>query len=272
MNYRTDARNSLKRAENFLSNENDQNLKYAALELRMTMEALTYERALAYKDEFPPKEYETWQPRKVMLVLLDIDPTADKDCSLAAGLEEEYGVPAPKMTFFGSEKILNMATLRKHYDALGSFLHVQSMKQVRAGKPLNFIKMRSRCETIAAFVREVLSSTVFNVTFGSFATLQCLECRKPIRRRIPRGQDEVFVDCYECVASYRIVQKEDDKVAWIPHQHDVKCANSECEHNINLWHREVEIGKYWVCPDCKGQNLFVISVHHEPKGHVVDAG
>lgn len=41
------------------------------------MEALTYDRALAYKDEFPSDEYETWQPSKVMSVLFEIDPTTE---------------------------------------------------------------------------------------------------------------------------------------------------------------------------------------------------
>ena len=101
MNYRNYARKCLKRYEEELGNSDDERLKYAALELRMSMEALTYDRALAYKDEFPPAEYETWQPRKVMRVLLDIDPSADKDSSFAFGEEEEYGVPGPDDEVFG---------------------------------------------------------------------------------------------------------------------------------------------------------------------------
>ncbi len=133
----------------------------------MAMEALTYDRALAYKDEFPPNEYETWQPRKVMAVLLEIDPMADKDSSLAIGIEDQNGAPAPEMNSLGSEKVLDLRTLNKHYDALGSYLHVQSMKKVRTGKTLDFSKMRERCEKIATFVAQVLSSPVFNVTLGS---------------------------------------------------------------------------------------------------------
>lgn len=55
----------------------------------MAMEALTYDRAASYKDEFPPDEYETWQPRKVMSVLLEIDPMADKDSVLAFAIEKQ---------------------------------------------------------------------------------------------------------------------------------------------------------------------------------------
>ena len=217
MNYRNDARKYVKRCEGELDSGHDERLKYAALELRMAMEALTYDRALAYKDEFPPAEYETWQPRKVMSVLLDIDPTADMDTSLAFGEEGGYGVPAPVMRPLGSEKVLNMATLRKHYDALGSYLHVQSMKQLRAGKSLDFGKIRSRCEEIAEFIKVVLSSPVFNITLGSFSTFNCIECGKPIRKRLPQGQSEVRAECYECHASYTLDGKVNGHIQWKPH-------------------------------------------------------
>ena len=263
MNYRNYARKCLKRYEEELGNGDDERLKYAALELRMSMEALTYDRALAYKDEFPPAEYKTWQPRKVMTVLLDIDPTADKDSSFAFGEEEEYGVPAQVMRSLGSEKVLNMATLRKHYDALGSYLHVQSMKQVRAGKSLDFGKIRFRCEEIAAFVRAVLVSPVFNVTLGSFSTMECVECRKPVRKRIPYGQEVVEVECYECHASYLIVNKGNNNVEWHPQQHEVECANGDCNHNIVVWRHELEVGKSWICPSCNGRNTFALGIRYE---------
>ncbi len=113
----------------------------------MAMECLTYDRALAYKDEFPPNEYDTWQPKKVMAVLLEIDPDADKDSSLAIGSEEIPSVPASSLQSLGSEKVLSMRVLQKHYDALGSYLHVQSLKQASSGVHLDFSKMRARSES-----------------------------------------------------------------------------------------------------------------------------
>ena len=268
MNYRNDARKHLKRfEEEFGSGDNDR-LKYAALELRMAMEALTYDRALAYKDEFPPNEYETWQPRKLMAVLLDVNPMADQDSSLRLGVEEEYGGPASAMKLLGSEKVLNVATLKEHYNALGSYLHVQSMKQVRAGKLLDFDKMRSRCATIAEFVREALSSSVFNITLGSFATLPCMERGQPIRKRLPHGQSEARAECYEyeCDAAYTLVDKGNGQVEWKPHQQEVECGNNGCERKTSVWRREIEIGESWICLDCKGRNTFAIGVQYEPVG------
>src|SRR5207253_6641895 len=112
INYRNDARRQLRRGEAEMESGDAERLKYAALELRMAMESLTYDRALAYKEEFPPAEYETWQPRKVMAVLLDIDPTADKDSSLAFGIEPSYGEKPDVMHSLGTEKVLSMSTLK----------------------------------------------------------------------------------------------------------------------------------------------------------------
>ena len=263
MNYRNLAREHLKCAEDELGTNSGQRLKYAALELRMAMEALTYDRALAYKDEFPPNEYETWQPRKVMSVLLDIDPMADKDSSLAIGVEEQYGVPAPKMNSLGSEKVLNMKILKKHYDALGSYLHVQSMKQGHAGTVLDLDKFRIRCEEISEFVSQVLSSPVFNVTLGSFASLNCVECERPIRKRIPIGQSEVVAECYECKATYTITDEGDRKVKWTPHQHEIECANDNCHQKIVVWQHELEVGRHWKCKSCNGENYFVLAISHK---------
>lgn len=263
MNYRNFARLHLKSAEDELGSSSDGRLKYAALELRMAMEALTYDRALSYKDEFPPSEYETWQPRKIMSVLLNIDPKADKDSSLAIGLEEQYGVPAPRMNSLGSEKVLSMSVLRKHYDALGSYLHVQSMKQVREGTTLDFNRMRERCKEIAAFTGQVLSSPIFNVTFGHFASLNCIKCGSPIRKRLCGGHHEAVAECHQCKATYTITAEGDGKVKWKPHQHEVECASGNCHEKICIWHHELEIGRHWICKNCNGKNSFVLAIDYE---------
>lgn len=262
MNYRHLAHNHLKAAEEELTSGSDHRLKFAALELRMAMEALTYDRAIAYKDEFPPSEYETWQPRKVMSVLLEIDPNADKDSSVAIGTEEEYGVPAPKMTSLGTEKVLGMKTLKKHYDALGSYLHVQSMKKSRSGVQLDYEKFRKRCSEICAFVSEVLSSPLFNVTFGNFSTLSCMECGNSIRKRLQDGQKEVVAKCYKCRATYTLLDEGEGKIKWTPHQYEIKCGNTSCQKKSVVWQHELELGRHWTCSDCGGENKFVLAVHY----------
>jgi len=260
MDYRNLARTHLKNAEGELASKLDHRLKYAALELRMAMEALTYDRALAYKEEFPPSEYETWQPRKVMSILLEVDPMVDKDSAVAAGIEEQYGVPASKMESLGSEKVLGMETLRKHYDALGSFLHVPLMKHIREGKPLDFNKIRTRCEDIEVFIDQVLSSPIFNVIAGNVTTLDCIKCRQPIRKRIPFGQKEVIAECCKCKSTYSITDEGSGKANWMPNQYTLQCAKVGCVQTIKVWRHVLKEGYSWKCNKCNSVNALVLAV------------
>ncbi|KKM92370.1 hypothetical protein LCGC14_1219120 [marine sediment metagenome] len=263
MNYRGKSRQHLRAASKQLGTKADSDLKYAALELRMAMEALTYDRAVAFKEEFPSEEYDTWQPKKVMAVLLEIDPLTDKDSTLAFGLEEEYGIQPKEMKSLGSETVLNMCVLKKHYDALGSFLHIQTIKSTKAGKTVNHEKMRKRCEEIAVYLNKVLSSPVFNSTIGVFASIECSECSKKIRKRIPRGEDAIHVECPDCDASYRIVSSGDNQALWEPLQQKVECANPECTRKIVVWEKEIRLGRHWICPDCDGENKIVLGVLYQ---------
>ncbi len=263
INYRHLAREHLNYAKRELGSNKDQRLRHAALELRMAMEALTYDRALAYKNEFPPSEYGTWQPRKVMSVLLEIDPMADKDSSLAVGMEEEYGVPAPEMKSLGTEVVLSLIILKQHYDALGSYLHIQSLKQSKKGQGLNFSKFRKRCEKIFDFISKVLSSPVFNVTLGHFSSIECMECGKPIHKRIHAGEEKLEAKCHHCKATYNITDDGKENTRWEPHQHEVECANKKCHKEIVIWRHELELGRHWKCMDCNGINLFSLGITYE---------
>lgn len=263
MSYRRKSREHLKAASEQLETGSVLALKYAALELRMAMEAVTYDRALAFKEEFPTEEYDTWQPRKVMVVLLEIDPMADKDSTIALGLEEEYGLPAKQMTSLGTETVLNMGMLKKHYDALGSFLHIQTIKSTKAGKTVDHKKLRKRCDEIRDYLDKVLSSPVFNSTLGVFSSIECTECGKKIRKRISQGENTIHVDCSNCIASYRVSGSGANQSMWEPLQQEIECANTKCKKKIVVWEKEIRLGVNWNCPDCKGNNKLVLGVTYE---------
>lgn len=263
MNYRGIAREHLKRAGEQLDTRTDSTLKYAALELRMSMEAVTYDRAASFKEEFPTEEYDTWQPKKVMAVLLEIEPMADKDNTIAYGLEEDYGVPANKMNALGTEVVLNMGVLKKHYDALGSFLHILTIKSIKAGKKLDYDKLRKRCEEIRAYLVKVLSSPVFNSNLGFFASIECTECKDIIRKRIPQGEESIRVECSNCDASYKVSNSDANQSNWHPLQQEIECASRECTKKIVVWEREIRLGAKWTCPECEGENTVVPGINYE---------
>jgi hypothetical protein len=100
-------------------------LDYAALELRKAMEAIIYDRAQLYKDEVPVEVYRTWQPRKVLAYMAEIDPMlAHNSWEVSFKPDAKLGQPENSWISLGTETLLTSKNLRKHYDALGHFLHV----------------------------------------------------------------------------------------------------------------------------------------------------
>lgn len=248
--YRGEARTLLERARRELDSGDDKRLRYAALELRLAMEAITYDRAHAYRTEIPPQEYETWQPRKVLQLLLEIDPNVDKDSIVRFGLEETPGEPPKEMRTLGSEKVLNLAALKKHYDALGSYLHMPTLKRQAEGDHPNSVKLRDRCDRIATDLENVLASPIFNVTLGQFATFDCQRCHSKIRKRMLFEESQLDVKCFNCGAEYSVLKMNEGEVVAKPKTEEIECPGNGCKGKITLWHDELVVGTWWTCKDC----------------------
>src|SRR5512133_2970098 len=100
IDYRDKARRALNRSKAELATNDDDRLPYAALELRFAMESITYERAQACKSDLPYREYSTWQPRKVVAVMADIDPSIMRSSTIRIGRQEEPSKISTDMRVF----------------------------------------------------------------------------------------------------------------------------------------------------------------------------
>lgn len=251
-NFRHRAREALQRAKTEMASGSDERLSYAALELRMAIECVTYERAKSYEQELPPLDYDVWQPEKLMRELLELDPLADASGTLSFGKESEPGVPAKEMKALGSEKVFNMQDIKDSYNALGSFLHQPTMRQLNSGKERNWQKVRARCDELVQKLEKVLSSSVFNVNFGVFTKFKCMndDCGGDIRKRIPSGQTEVTAACFSCGAEHVISVGLEGMHTVQPVVEEVHCANAECPHTFKLFRHELKQGAHWTCSAC----------------------
>lgn len=250
-NYRQKARESLLRAKNELSSNDNSRIYYAALELRMAIEAITYDRANAYAKEIPPSEYDTWQPRKLMQLLLSIDPDADQNCGVGIGFQEKAGEPAENITFLGEENVFNLGKIKSYYDAIGSFLHMPTMKQSRSSNGHDLEKLRSKCNQIIKSLDLALSSPIVNVTIGTFGELSCLRCSSKVRRRTPRDGRAVHATCINCGAEYKVsCSPTDDQSKWVPLTARIPCPSQGCGGEWQVWNDEFAPGKRLTCDQC----------------------
>lgn len=262
MNFRQKARDALNRAKEILENSNSEYIKYAALELRMAIEGLTYDRANAYIKEIDPKEYNTWQPKKVMQMLLEIEPKADKGSSLSFGRQDKLGEPAKIMTPLGSEEVFNLSLIKKHYDALGSFLHLPTIKQLQDQPEIDINKLKEKCLEIIRHIEKVLESPVFNINLGSFFEIACFKCNKAIRKRVPYGQTEVVAKCLntECGATYLVTDIGEGKTNWEPQLEKIECLAENCSEITTIWQSEIREGVHWKCSKCNKEHSIGLSV------------
>jgi len=252
INFREKARSSLTKANNELASQDASRLKYVALELRMAIEAITYDRAQAYKDEIPPDEYKTWQPRKLMQLLLDIDPDTDKNSGIGIGLEKTPGVPAEETTYLGTENVFNFKSIKDHYDALGSFLHMPTLKQFDENKAHDSSKLRARCEKIIEALEAALSSPVFNITIGSFSEIPCMRCDAKVRRRLALSGDDAVAKCFKCGAEYKITGTHSSKPGmWEALYEEIDCPTIDCDSKIRIWKDKVKEGSQLTCEHCE---------------------
>ena len=235
------------------------------------MEALTYDRAIAFKDELPPEDLVKWQPRKLMAALVEFDPWIRSATTLAVGIEKESGKPAPpeEMKVLGTDFVFTLSDLKSNYDAMGSYLHMPTLAQVQSGKTPDLTKLRERCEIISGLIEKVLDSDVWNCAFGITVTLDhCMnkDCGKPLTRRIPPEKDSIDVRCLECEARYIVTAEPDGRFRWSPDAKEVACAAEDCTQKALLWLHLIKPGTIWRCNSCGVRNQLALGVRQVESG------
>lgn len=250
--FRQRARDALERAKLALG-QGDLALRYAALELRLALEALCYERASLLGEELPPEAYRIWQPKKLLQQLLELEPMIDKSRTISFGMEETPGVAATQMNLLGTEVVLSMRNIKDFYDALGSFLHAPTLKQLEQSGDINFGTCRAKCVELVTVIEKVLASKVFNSNFGVFSSIECMNdaCKQIIRRRILQNNDELLTTCFDCGLDYKISAATNGNDKWIPLWESIECPSEGCEMNFKLLPKELVPGKQLNCSGCK---------------------
>jgi hypothetical protein len=179
--------------------------------------------------------------------------------TISVGRQDDPLTPAPRerMRTMGTDTVFTQDDLKTHYDAIGSYLHSPTLKQLEKGNLPDPTKLKARCETVIGQLDTVLSSRIWNSTMGTFSTLpECMRCHKPVRKRIPYGADEIEANCFGCKAEYLLKRESDGKIMWHPKMDDVACETKDCDQKMALWPDEIRPGTHWTCRGC-GQHWMI---------------
>ena len=259
-NYREVAKQALERALQEMESADTNRLRYAALELRMALEALVYERAKNYSTDASWKKLSKWQPKKLLRLLLEIDPGADKDTIINVGRADQEGQPAQIMHFLGRERVLKLEEIDNFYDRLGSYLHTPTKAQVDANAPESADKMKAKCRELATILQEVFNSQVFNFDFKILSEIKCVRCRAKVYGRTPPSRQESIATCLECETKYTVKSLPDDKAEWQPITQPLQCSNRECIEEARIFQQDIKPGIEWKCKKCGQRSRIVLAI------------
>lgn len=246
--FRRDARKALERAKTELATLNDDRLRYAALELRMCIESLAYERALDFEDDLQPDEFDTWQPKKLVELLVEIDPTADQSSSFR--IREETGPDEPEAPWMdlGEERVFSIKQIGSYYHRLGGLLHQPTLKNLLK-EDFKLGKHRKTCEALVLELESVLSSPIYNAHIKAHATIPC-DCGRKIRKRVKTDGSDTIATC-ECNARYLL--KNDPTKDGLLYERigtRVPCKVPGCSQVRIIVEEQLKPGFNWRCSGC----------------------
>lgn len=224
-------------------------LRYAALELRYCMEAITYEKLEASARHIPPYILETWQPPQAVKMLLEHEPKADKGFVLFAGIEKEYGKPSDEMQFVGEHKAFNLGWLRKHYNKVGNYLHYSHRSKSNNQESVDSIK--KYLQVVCDEVEEVLKGDILGGWLDQVFEHTCEKCQQAIvvGKHTLEKTSHIICQNPNCKAEY-FAQVEDEgrKVRFTLKVTRFDCAM--CKAEIPIENRRLDIGLEFQCPAC----------------------
>ena len=247
----TDKRTCLAKAKALIQLADAESLRYAALELRMCMEYLTYQKLAAYENIVPAEVQAIWQPPQAVRALMDFEPNADKSVVIHYGVEDVPGIPAKTMQPLGAHAALSVRWLRKHYNKLGQLLHApNSTSQSKPQTPPSVAYLTEVVQDLEAPVE----STILGATFRTVWSVVCTQCGKPVAGNAETLKSGAPAVCFTpgCGTEYIAAEQPDGTIHFKPILVHFACA--KCASDIAIQPNRLEPNATFECPACKSRH------------------
>jgi len=207
-----------------LKQDTEESLTYAALECRLTLEYLCYERFKLYFPYLSKSDLSsTWKPKHIIKQISEqIDHDVSKEFSVSISTEKINGRPPTTKeeyesiayTPFGTQSELKLRKLDKLYNSLARVaLHIP-VPSISSGYINIYGKkeaIRKKVEDVISFLSDIEGNLLMGGSFGEELSFNCLACDTKIKRPIRNLQDKTVISCINpnCVESYLIEKKYD---------------------------------------------------------------
>jgi hypothetical protein len=227
MVFQTDG--NLQRAQALITAGDTVSLQYAALELRLALEKLSYRKLSTRLDSVPYEDLRKWQPKRVIETLSElVDPDIDKNASFRFSPEDAAGNPTTSH-YLGEVRGVNEKDVGAHWQKLGSILHAK-MPKVKSESVPEFslpIDPEVFLQGVLDYIRD-LTSPRFDAHFANSVTFECVRCDKKIVRTEKALKEGDLVTCQDpSCGAIHVTSKVGSEFTFQLHQITIKCTNCD---------------------------------------------
>ncbi|WP_417613563.1 hypothetical protein [Parasphingorhabdus sp.] len=257
----------LVKIELLIKEDTESSLTYAALEARLALEKICYDRLRQAHDYISHDQLSRWQPNAVMNTLIThVDKNAAKTMTLrisknpaVEGIEpvEEDFVDIGTQVGFDSNKI------RDFWNALSRVaLHAKlpTNKDDHIPPYGDKAKIKNKVLQVVKEIKRISKTTMVFSGFGDEVSFEC-HCGEKNKRRaeLLKENDEVYCINPSCQWSW-IVEKDDNEVGFKPNTVEIECDNCS-KAMIIPWRKCLQL-KYGTrlrlsCHNCKSERDLV---------------
>jgi len=240
-------RDCLNRAKTLLDSHGPQCVHYAALELRMCIEAMAYEQLTSFKAHIPQAVLETvWQPPQLLKILRQLDPLADQELELSMGPPYVEGRKPADYEYqsVGKYTPLGYRWLQKHYNKLGSCLHVGGVLLADEASTTTYL------QEVIADIESAQSGTILSIATIRTISFRCSVCNE-ISSASEHYVREVrgIVECLTPNCGAQFVAKINGEEVMFQHRAGhLPCP--ACKEPVVIEMRYLEDGREFNCTSC----------------------
>lgn len=245
-------RQHLRRAQELLQTGQSENLKYAALELRLCLEAMTYDKLRSFEKYLSKSILErNWQPPQLLKAMTQLDGNADQSVSLYMGPPYVEGVK-PKddeYQLVGEHKAFGHRWLSKNYNKLGSLLHVQSSSGNGGDECREYLL------ALAAEIEEAQTGALLGMWFNQVISFRCDLCQEVCTVSAYYARTMRRATCLNerCQLEYE-ASWEGEQITLTPLIAKIQCKG--CGESIPVQQRHLAEGLTVACPACRSDHIF----------------
>lgn len=246
-------REHLRRAKELLVTGQPADLLYAALELRLCLEAMTYEKLRTFAQYLPTSFIEkTWQPPQLLKAMKQFDAMADESFELHMGGIAVPGVPPKDEEFklVGVHKAFGLKWLTKNYNKVSSLLHLQRSAPAEQEK-----KWRDDLSSIANEIEAAQRGSILGMCFVDKINFECELCQSQVTvsERFARNQRRAICLNSSCETEYE-AKIDGATIFFVPLFYRAPCK--ACQTEIIVHHRDLRQDLVLACPSCKREHMF----------------